>query len=222
MKAFWPALLFCLIIAHSNAQNVGIGTSVPSEKLHVTGNLRFDGALMPNNLPGALGQALISQGPGIAPIWESATAGQQFTTYYSTGSVTPAVNGAFPPVDVIPGLSQNVTIPAIGTYDVFIYVDGGAQLNTGTTNAGAQLEVSIWIDGVARRYMTTMVDNPSNLTSGIRTWASSYFTNLTAGVHNIEIRVRHRTAGGTLVTVGAPNVVGNYLICSMAVGLIKR
>lgn len=222
MKAIWSTLLLLLISSQAIAQNVGIGTSVPTEKLHVLGNVRFDGALMPNNLPGNVGEALISQGAGIAPIWQSATLGQQFTTYYSTGSVTPAVNGAFPPVDVIPGLSQNVTVPAIGTYDVFIYVDGGAQLNTGSVNAGAQLEVSIWIDGVARRYMTTMVDNPSNLTSGIRTWASSYFTNLTAGVHNIEIRVRHRTSGGTLVTVGAPNVVGNYLICSMTVGLIKR
>lgn len=222
MKNALFAVLLLLIVQPVFAQNVGIGVAAPSEKLHVNGNVRFDGALMPNNLPGALGEALISQGPGLAPIWESATLGQQFTTYYSSGSVTPAVNGSYPPVSVIPGLSQNVTVPAVGTYDVFIYVDGGAQLNGGSTNAGAQLEISIWIDGVARRFMTTIVDNPSNLTSGIRTWSSSYFTNLSAGVHNIEIRVRHRTSGGTPITVGATNTVGNYLICSMAVGLIKR
>lgn len=84
------------------------------------------------------------------------------------------------------------------------------------------MEISIWIDGVAQRYMTTIVDNPSSLKGGIRTWSSSYLTNLAAGVHNIQVRVRHRTVGGTLITVGAPNVVGNYLICSMTLGLIKR
>lgn len=220
-NALYTALLL-LLTQPIFAQNVGIGVASPSEKLHVNGNLRFDGALMPNNLPGSVGQALISQGAGVAPIWESATLGQQFTTYYSTGSVTPAINGSYPPVSVIPGLSQNVTVPAVGTYDVFIYVDGGAALSGGSTNAGAQLEISIWIDGAPARFMTTIVDNPSNLTSGIRTWSSSYFTNLSAGVHNIEIRVRHRTSGGTAITVGAPNVVGNYLICSMAVGLIKQ
>lgn len=51
------------------AQNVGIGTAAPTEKIHIMGNERLDGAFMPNNLPGATGQVLISQGAGVAPIW---------------------------------------------------------------------------------------------------------------------------------------------------------
>ncbi|MCX7606088.1 MAG: hypothetical protein N2170_02320, partial [Bacteroidia bacterium] len=51
------------------AQNVGIGTSTPSERLHVAGNLRLDNAFMPGNNAGAVGNILLSQGPGVAPTW---------------------------------------------------------------------------------------------------------------------------------------------------------
>lgn len=49
--------------------NVGIGTSAPTEALHVVGNLRFSGALLPNNDAGTAGQVLISAGPGLVPTW---------------------------------------------------------------------------------------------------------------------------------------------------------
>lgn len=51
------------------AQNVGIGTATPTERLHVAGNLRLDGAFMPGNLPGANGNILLSAGPGVPPVW---------------------------------------------------------------------------------------------------------------------------------------------------------
>jgi hypothetical protein len=53
------------------AQNVGIGTAMPTERLHVSGNLRFDGALMPNGDAGTTGQILVSQGPGTPPQWQT-------------------------------------------------------------------------------------------------------------------------------------------------------
>ena len=48
---------------------LGIGTSTPSEALDITGNVRFSGALMPNNLPGTSGQVLQSNGAGASPTW---------------------------------------------------------------------------------------------------------------------------------------------------------
>ncbi len=51
--------------------NVGIGTDSPSDLLHVTGNVRFDGTLEPNDNPGNAGDVLTSQGPGSPPVWKS-------------------------------------------------------------------------------------------------------------------------------------------------------
>jgi hypothetical protein len=49
--------------------NVGIANTTPSEKLDVTGNVRFSGALMPNNLAGTSGYLLSSSGTGTSPVW---------------------------------------------------------------------------------------------------------------------------------------------------------
>jgi hypothetical protein len=51
------------------AQNVGIGTAIPTERLHVEGNLRLQGAFMPDNLPGQPGNLLLSRGAGTPPVW---------------------------------------------------------------------------------------------------------------------------------------------------------
>ncbi len=48
---------------------VGIANLAPSEALDVTGNLRFSGALMPNNIAGTSGYVLQSNGTGTAPTW---------------------------------------------------------------------------------------------------------------------------------------------------------
>ncbi|MBC7915909.1 MAG: tail fiber domain-containing protein [Pyrinomonadaceae bacterium] len=48
---------------------VGINNASPTQPLDVTGNLRFSGALMPNNNAGTIGEVLVSAGNGNAPIW---------------------------------------------------------------------------------------------------------------------------------------------------------
>jgi hypothetical protein len=58
----------------ANNGNVGIGVTAPSEALQVVGNVRFSGALMPNNLAGTAGQVLTSAGAGVAPTWANNTA----------------------------------------------------------------------------------------------------------------------------------------------------
>lgn len=55
--------------------NTGIGITAPTEKLDVAGNVKFSGALMPNNLPGVADQALLSNGVGVAPKWGAYMAG---------------------------------------------------------------------------------------------------------------------------------------------------
>lgn len=55
-----------------DAVNVGIGTTSPTQRLDVVGNVKFSGALMPNNTAGTAGQVLTSAGPGAAPTWSPA------------------------------------------------------------------------------------------------------------------------------------------------------
>jgi hypothetical protein len=52
-----------------STNNVGVNNTSPSEKLDVTGNIRFSGALMPNNTAGTAGYFLQSNGAGSAPTW---------------------------------------------------------------------------------------------------------------------------------------------------------
>ncbi len=67
--------------------NVGIANAAPSERLDVTGNVRFSGALMPNNTAGTSGQVLTSAGPGAAPTWTAAAA-----TVTASNGLTRTVN----------------------------------------------------------------------------------------------------------------------------------
>jgi hypothetical protein len=66
---------YLLLSTWLSAQGVGIGISTPTERLHIQGNLRLDGAFMPGNNPGLSGQVLTSRGPGIPPTWRAMPSG---------------------------------------------------------------------------------------------------------------------------------------------------
>lgn len=65
------------------SQKVGIGTNMPTERLHVAGgNFRLDGAFKPNNDAGIVGQILQSQGPNNPPKWVNASGGSNNNGIY--------------------------------------------------------------------------------------------------------------------------------------------
>jgi glycine betaine/choline ABC-type transport system substrate-binding protein len=70
MKKILLILLACICVK-AQTQNVGIGTTVPTEKLHVTGNIKAD-TLKPNGIkltPNAgNGKILISDAAVSAPL----------------------------------------------------------------------------------------------------------------------------------------------------------
>ena len=75
---------------------VAIGISVPTEKLHLVGNLRLQGAFMPNNLAGTAGQVLSSAGANTSPVWidQSGLAAALTSTYIGYGSGTNVLTGS--------------------------------------------------------------------------------------------------------------------------------
>ena len=77
----------------TSAGNAGVGTTTPTERLDVAGNIKFSGALMPNNLSGSTGQIITSNGAGTAPTWSPFYMGNmgattQIAKYFSALSWT--------------------------------------------------------------------------------------------------------------------------------------
>src|SRR5213595_1298660 len=93
MKKISLSLLISFSFLFCDAQNVGLGISVPTQKLDVLGNVRVIGALMPNSNAGTSGQVLISQGAGTYPIWGDGVPGQIWQTVYSTDSIDLTYDG---------------------------------------------------------------------------------------------------------------------------------
>ncbi|MES2777011.1 MAG: hypothetical protein V4722_22735 [Bacteroidota bacterium] len=72
MKTFIVFAITLITFQNLLAQNVGIGTSTPAEKLDVNGHIKTSGELKPNGAAGQAGQVLTSNGNGTMQ-WSSAT-----------------------------------------------------------------------------------------------------------------------------------------------------
>jgi len=77
--------LVALLLTLGLGQNVGIGTNAPTERLHVAGNLRIEGAFMPGGQSGSTGNILLSQGAGTSPVWLANGAVGDILTMGSSG-----------------------------------------------------------------------------------------------------------------------------------------
>jgi hypothetical protein len=118
----------------------------------------------------------------------------------STGALLNYTSTAFA---IIPGTTQNITVPAGQTADVYIIGTCG-MLNTNTT-AGqyAAVDVVVHVDGAALAIggwnRTTCVNHGSG--NSLTNVSYSARATLGAGAHTIDIRAR-RVNGNTPVSIG--------------------
>lgn len=68
--------------------NIGFNVANPTEKLDVGGNVKFSGALMPNNVSGISGQVLVSSGANTPPVWINPTSLTSANIYNNDGTLT--------------------------------------------------------------------------------------------------------------------------------------
>lgn len=165
------------------AQNVGIGNSNPQEKLHVSGNHRFDGALMPAGNAGTTGQVLVSQGAGTAPVWQNAGA---LITTYNVNAVRTLINSTS--FIQISGLTQTITIPTNAKVMISTY----GSLETTSTSGGSGTIVQVFNNGVAipNMFQTTDVFDPSSFSQTISHWSMTNMLSLTPGTYTFTVRAR--------------------------------
>jgi hypothetical protein len=86
-KTTIPFLLFLLIGNYSLAQNVGIGTTNPQERLDVTGNVNITGTIKVNGVDGTASQVLMKNSAGTL-IWGDMSEFKNFEMFTVNGTWT--------------------------------------------------------------------------------------------------------------------------------------
>ncbi|HEX2899663.1 MAG TPA: hypothetical protein VHS96_08090 [Bacteroidia bacterium] len=154
------------------------------QKLHVNGNLRFDGALMPNGLPGSTGQVLISQGSGVAPIW--GPVGGLIQTYKNTATRTTINSTSF---IQITGLSRTITLTSNAVAILSTY---GSMETFSTSFGGSGAIVQVFNNGVAipDMFQTVDVNDGAGFSGTIAPWSMMNSVTLTPGTYTFTVRAR--------------------------------
>ncbi len=183
--------------------NVGIGTANPLQKMHIVGNLRFDGALMPAGNAGTTGQVLVSQGAGTAPVWQSV--GALITNYKVSATRTLITTTTF---TQITGLSQTIVLTTNAQVMLSTY---GSLETTSSPNGGSGTIVQVFNNGVAiaDMFQTTDVNDGAGWTGTIAHWSMTNTITLTPGSYTFTVRARKYAfdnfyAGGN-TTAPSPN-----------------
>ena len=135
------------------------------------------------------------------------TIGQNASTVYGTGTLTRTAGQTS--FALIPGLTTSITIPANGTYYVYIATDGGLQTQSGLADGFSACDITLFIDGSAvsnggHKRLTAL--NNAGLTGNTSFWSMSLSVPLSAGTHTIAVHgASSGLSGQAGTTIGGGN-----------------
>ena len=195
-------LLFSFTLLINNelgAQNVGIGTAAPAEKLHVAGNIRsnslasadtnvvvsdINGTLR-NLGPGVSGEVLTSRGPGRSPAWGSVVAAQ--VQVYGANATRTFINSTS--FISVTGLSQTIVLAGNAVVQI---ATSGSMETTSSVWGGSGCIVQVFNNGVAipNAFQTVDIFDPGGVTNTIAPWSLVSFITLPAGTYTFTVRAR--------------------------------
>lgn len=202
-----------MIYGDASADKVGIGTASPSEKLDVSGNVRFSGALMPNNAAGTSGQILQSAGAGAPPTWVSTS-----TTLTIPINKLIAATAAGSHVTTDASYGQNWQWSGLTNYGLFLSSFGSTPaISTGGKMFRAELTGTNSVSTTV-----TYAGQFVNLLAGTaQTNIGGYFTALN-GTNNYGIIVESGSVGiGTTTPTSMLHVNGSFATAYRALTALR-
>ncbi len=195
----------CSII-YDDGTNVGIGTTGPTQKLDVAGNVKFSGALMPAGLAGNAGQVLKSSGTGLAPTWAGAITASDIYSVESTAGITLTSSW-----QIVTGESITINNLAVGDR-VIIQLSGNAYLETIDQ---ADVDVAPFVNGVMLAiggYVRFTLDRYWGNTLWQNFASVARYTIPVAGSYTFDVRalmLDYAYGPGSIVTVGGNSTQAN-------------
>lgn len=203
-----------VVFYNSGGLKLAIGGTTPSEVLDVTGNIKFTGALMPNNNAGTSGYVLASTGSSTAPVWTS-TSNLYWSTLGNTGTTsTSNFLGTIDAKDFVLRTNNTermrilstgqVAVNTVTTTHQFHSLYIGTTTETGAVFGNANAATSNQAIGVWGAATNTSTSNTGTI--GVLGTGNG---NATAGQTNIALQINDGefTMGRTTETPGTGSVV---------------
>lgn len=171
--------------------NLGIGLN-PGQRLDVSGNVQFSGALMPGSTAGTSGQLLSSAGAGVAPTWVNRTAVVQIVNDLQGAVNTAYTNNTVTYSNSLIANSFSLTTPGYYEFKVFL----GTPITTVAVGMNFRLQNITGGTTIDGPYLCQFPD-PSFGDYGAPIGVSLYYNKTTTTAETIQVQWAATTAGGT-------------------------
>lgn len=174
------------------SNRLGVGTTMPSEKLDVAGNINLTGQLKFNNNSGSANQVLTSTGAASAPSWKNSN-----KYVFAEDGTSIILNGGFQSMPIVDGQIFTLDFPAIVKVTVSV---------VGTVNAGETIVQE-------PRFFFRIRQGATIITSGAEGYSyikpqpatyvsntmsvTKYFPGLSPGTYSLECKATTLSSGGT-------------------------